>query len=81
MAIGNKVNLMRLYDEILKKDWFMTLIDFKEYCNVKEIALSDYEERKEWAKKMLINISMAGFFSSDRTIEEYNKDIWKLVTV
>ena len=56
----------------------MTLLDVKEYIRVKEIALKDYEDRKEWAKKMLVNIANAGFFSSDRTIAEYNRDIWHL---
>ncbi len=78
MKIGNEENLTRLYKEILKKDWFMTLLDFKDYCEKKEEAFAQYEDRKKWAKKMLVNISKAGYFSSDRTIEEYNKDIWKL---
>lgn len=78
LEIGSKEHLERLYKEILNKDWFMTLIDFKEYCKKKEETFQDYENREEWAKKMLVNISQAGFFSSDRTIEEYNRDIWKL---
>ncbi len=78
MEIGCKENLQRLYDELLKKDWFMTLLDYEDYVRVREQAYKDYENRMEWAKKMLVNISKAGFFSSDRTIEEYNRDIWKL---
>ncbi len=75
---GNKKSLTRLYNELLNKDWFMTLLDLEDYIKVKDKAFKDYENRKEWAKKMLVNIAKAGFFSSDRTIEEYNKDIWKL---
>ncbi|MGN1188692.1 MAG: glycogen/starch/alpha-glucan family phosphorylase, partial [Lachnospiraceae bacterium] len=78
LAIGNEENLDRLYKEILNKDWFMTLIDLEEYIEVKDKAFADYEDRMSWAKKMLHNIANAGFFSSDRTIAEYNKDIWKL---
>ena len=78
MRVGQKENLERLYHELLNKDWFMTLPDFESYVTTKDLALNDYEDRKNWAKKMLINISKAGFFSSDRTIEEYNRDIWKL---
>ncbi len=75
---GNKENLMRLYNELLNKDWFMTLIDLEEYIKVKDQALEDYENRPKWKKMMLTNIAKAGFFSSDRTIEEYNRDIWHL---
>lgn len=78
MKAGDAETLLRLHAELIKKDWFMTLLDIKDYIRVKEIALKDYENRKEWAKKMLVNISKAGFFSSDRTIAEYNRDIWKL---
>lgn len=78
MKAGDAETLLRLHAELIKKDWFMTLLDIKDYIRVKEIALADYEDRKAWARKMLINISKAGFFSSDRTIEQYNKDIWKL---
>ena len=78
LAIGCKENLERLYKELLNKDWFMTLLDWEAYRAKKDEMLEDYEDRKAWAKKMLINISKAGFFSSDRTIEQYNKDIWKL---
>ena len=76
--VGNAENLERLYNELLNKDWFMTLPDFESYVETKDRMLNDYEDRKAWAKKMLVNISKAGFFSSDRTIAEYNKDIWKL---
>ena len=77
-SVGNAENLERLYNELLNKDWFMTLPDFESYLATRDRMLGDYEDRKAWAKKMLINISKAGFFSSDRTIAEYNKDIWKL---
>ena len=78
MSIGNKENLIRLYKEIIKKDWFMSLLDFSDYCNKKEEIFKAYEDRQSWAKKMITNISKAGYFSSDRTIAEYNTDIWKL---
>ena len=75
---GDEENLARLHHEIISKDWFMTLLDFKEYIKVKEQALADYKDRAAWGRKMLINTAMAGFFSSDRTIRQYNTDIWKL---
>ena len=78
IRIGDVYALCRLYKEIVGKDWFMTLLDLKEYIAVKEKMLMDYENRKAWAKKSLINIAKAGFFSSDRTIQEYNDDIWHL---
>ena len=78
MEIGKKENLERLSNELKKKDWFMTFLDLEDYIRTKERALEDYTDRKTWAKKMLTNISNAGFFSSDRTIREYNQDIWKL---
>ncbi len=78
MKVGDVKALLRLHTELVGKDWFMTFPDLKEYIRVKETAFKEYENRMEWARKMLINISRAGFFSSDRTIEEYNKDIWKL---
>ncbi|WP_303873340.1 glycogen/starch/alpha-glucan phosphorylase [Eubacterium ramulus] len=78
MEIGKKENLERLSSELKKKDWFMTFLDLEDYIRTKERALEDYADRKTWAKKMLVNISNAGFFSSDRTIREYNQDIWKL---
>lgn len=76
--VGCSENLERLYNELLNKDWFMTFPDFDEYVETREKAYTDYADRKDWAKKMLVNISKAGFFSSDRTIEQYNKEIWKL---
>ncbi len=78
LKVGHKENLERLYKELLNKDWFMTLIDLEEYIEVKDRMLEEYEDRQNWQKMMLVNIAKAGFFSSDRTIEEYNKDIWKL---
>ena len=75
---GNPESLGRLFKEIVNKDWFMTLLDVEEYIDVKDKMLSDYSDRTGWAKKMLVNTAKAGFFSSDRTIEEYNNDIWKL---
>lgn len=78
LAVGDKENLERLYKELLNKDWFMTFPDFKAYCEAKEKVFADYEDRTSWARKMLVNISQAGYFSSDRTIREYDRDIWKL---
>lgn len=78
LKVGKKENLERLYNELLNKDWFMTLLDLEEYIEVKDKVFADYEKKEEWAKKMLVNIAKAGFFSSDRTIAEYNRDIWKL---
>ena len=78
IRIGDPENLCRLYNEMINKDWFMTLLDIKEYIAVKERMLNDYEDRMAWASKMLVNTAKAGFFSSDRTIDEYNRDIWKL---
>ena len=78
LAVGQKENLERLQHEIISKDWFMTLLDFDAYKEKKEEALEAYADQKAWAKKALINIAKAGYFSSDRTIEEYNQDIWKL---
>lgn len=78
MQIGDEENLYRFYNELLNKDWFMTLLDLNAYIACKEQMFHDYEERKPWAKKMLCNIACSGYFSSDRTIHEYNKDIWNL---
>lgn len=78
LAVGSKENLERLHHEIISKDWFMTLLDLKEYIEKKDEAFKDYEDRKAWAKKMIVNISKAGYFSSDRTIAQYNDEIWKL---
>ncbi len=78
LKVGHKENLERLYKELLNKDWFMTLLDLEDYIETKDRMMADYEDRKKWSKMMLVNIAKAGFFSSDRTIEEYNRDIWKL---
>lgn len=78
MAIGDKESLTRLYNELVGKDWFMTLLDTKEYIETKEKVYEDYKDQKTWNKKALINIAKAGFFSSDRTIKQYEEDIWKL---
>ena len=78
LALGHKENLEKLHHELVSKDWFMTLLDFNDYVEKKDQALADYADRKTWAKKMLVNIAKAGFFSSDRTIEQYNNDIWHL---
>ena len=78
LAVGHKENLERLYKELLNKDWFMTLLDLEDYIKVKDQAIADYEDRRKWQKMMLVNIAKAGFFSSDRTIMEYNRDIWHL---
>ena len=78
MALGDAEMLHRLYNELLNKDWFMTFIDFDSYVDAKEHAYREYENRKAWAQKMMVNIAKAGFFSSDRTIAEYNNEIWKI---
>ena len=78
IKVGDKENLTRLHQELINKDWFMTLLDVEDYIRVKDIAFKDYEDRETWNKKVLINISKAGFFSSDRTIAQYNEDIWHL---
>ena len=78
MSIGDKERLERLSNELIGKDWFMTFPDFDAYVKTREQVYADYENRHDWAKKMLVNIAKAGYFSSDRTIEEYNRDIWKL---
>lgn len=77
MKIGSKEHLLRLYQELLNKDWFMTFPDFQDYISTREKAYSDYNDRTKWADKMLVNIAKAGYFSSDRTIEQYEKEIWK----
>ena len=77
LAVGSKENLERLYTELLNKDWFMTLLDLEDYIAEKDRVLADYEDREKWKRMMLVNIAKAGFFSSDRTIAEYNRDIWK----
>ncbi len=78
MKIGDPYHLLKIHAELIQKDWFMTLLDVKEYVNMKERVYADYEDRMAWARKMLVNIAKAGFFSSDRTIAEYNRDIWHL---
>ena len=78
LKVGEKENLERLQHEIISKDWFMTLLDFDSYKEKKEEAMRAYVDQKTWAKKTLVNIAKAGYFSSDRTIEEYNRDIWHL---
>jgi len=78
MAVGQKENLERLYNELLNKDWFMTLLDLEDYIKVKDEAFADYADQAKWKRMSLVNIAKAGFFSSDRTIAEYNDDIWKL---
>lgn len=78
IRLGDPENLCRLYKDIISKDWFMALLDIKDYIKVKEQALEEYEERMNWGRKMLTNIAKAGYFSSDRTIQQYNKDIWHL---
>lgn len=78
LKVGDETQLNRLKNELLNKDWFMTFLDFDSYVETKEKAYADFKDREAWAKKMLVNISQAGFFSSDRTIAQYNEDIWKL---
>lgn len=78
LELGHKENLERLHHELVNKDWFMTLLDFNDYVEKKDLIFADYEDRSTWAKKMLVNIAKAGFFSSDRTIRQYNEDIWHL---
>jgi len=78
IKVGDSEMLHRLHNELIVKDWFMTLLDVNDYIKTKEVALKDYEDRKAWSRKALVNIANAGFFSSDRTIAEYNRDIWKL---
>ena len=78
LKLGKEEHLRNFYNELLNNDWFMTLLDLKDYIKVKDQVFADYEDRNSWAKKMLVNMGEAGFFSSDRTIEQYNKDIWHL---
>jgi starch phosphorylase len=78
LKVGHKENLERLHKELLNKDWFMTLLDLESYIAKKDEIFEDYEKRDKWKKMMLTNIAKAGYFSSDRTIEEYNRDIWHL---
>ena len=78
LQVGDEVNLTRLYNELINKDWFMTLLDIEDYIKTKDRMFKDFEDRDSWMKKVLTNISKAGFFSSDRTIAQYNEEIWKL---
>ena len=78
VTLGNRERLERLFNELRNKDWFMTLLDLEDYIQTKERMLVDYHDRENWIAKVITNIAMAGFFSSDRTIEDYNRDIWKL---
>ncbi len=78
LEIGDEQSLSRIKNELINKDWFMTLLDFKDYITVKDTAISDYDNRLKWGEKMLVNIAKAGYFSSDRTIKDYNREIWKL---
>ena len=78
LRVGDPVSLTRLHHELIHKDWFMTLLDVEEYIVCKEKMLQDYEKQTDWCRKMLMNNAMSGFFSSDRTIQEYDRDIWKL---
>jgi len=79
LSIGDETSLQRLYQELTNKDWFMTLLDLEEYIAMKQQVISDYHNNRiNWAKMMLVNIAKAGYFSSDRTIGDYNNEIWKL---
>ena len=78
LAVGNKERLTRLHKELINKDWFMTLLDLEDYIVTKERMLADYEDRDAWLDQVIVNIAKAGFFSSDRTIAQYNEDIWHL---
>ena len=78
VKVGNKERLTRLKNELINKDWFMTLLDLEDYIATKDRMFEDYKDEAKWKRMMLVNIAKAGFFSSDRTIEEYNRDIWKL---
>ncbi len=78
MRMGDPENLGRLYKDMSRKDWFMALLDVKDYIAAKERLLGEYEDRQAWAKKMLVNVAKAGFFSSDRAIAQYNEDVWHL---
>ena len=78
LAVGKKERLERLYNELINKDWFMTLLDLEDYIKVKEQMLADYEDRDAWLDKVIVNIAKAGFFSADRTIQQYNDEVWHL---
>ena len=78
LEVGNEERLTRLQKELINKDWFMTLLDLEDYIETKDKMFEDFKDEDKWKKMMLVNIAKAGFFSSDRTIAEYNRDIWKL---
>ncbi len=78
LQVGDAAMLRALHAELTGKDWFMTLLDVRDYIATKERAFADYENRMAWARKMLVNLAKAGYFSSDRTISEYNRDIWRV---
>ncbi len=78
VKVGNEERLNRLRNELINKDWFMTLLDLEDYIATKDKMFEDYTDEAKWEKMMLVNIAKAGFFSSDRTIAEYNREIWKL---
>ena len=78
LEVGNEERLTRLHKELINKDWFMTLLDLEDYIKTKDHMFEDYRNEAKWKRMMLVNIAKAGFFSSDRTIAEYNRDIWKL---
>ena len=78
LKVGHKENLERLYNELLNKDWFMTLLDLEDYIEKKDKIFEVYEDQDKWRRMMLVNIAKAGYFSSDRTIADYNRDIWHL---
>ena len=78
VKVGNQERLNRLKNELINKDWFMTLLDLEDYIATKDKMFEDYKDEAKWKRMMLVNIAKAGFFSSDRTIEEYNRDIWEL---
>ena len=78
IKVGDKENLERLHNELINKDWFMTLLDLEDYIKTKDKVFEDYADRDAWMRKVIVNIAKAGFFSSDRTIAQYNEDIWHL---
>lgn len=78
LKVGSQKRLVRLQKELINKDWFMTLLDLEDYIATKDRMFADYKDEEKWKRMMLVNIAKAGFFSSDRTIAEYNRDIWKL---
>ena len=79
LALGDSTRLNRLYNDIISKDWFMALLDLEDYIETKEKMLAEYEDHTAWTQKTIVNIAKAGFFSSDRTINQYNEEIWHLI--